>query len=225
MGSTVDWLAAINEIRQLSLAYFGDARDETNQPSEELLAYLRYCTRGGFFARAAVAVRQIHELLDDQNTEEFAEIAAVIPLPTPAAGKSTTEWLTTVADILENAVEGHNFPPAGPPVTRFEWIMYYPSLAGIISHAFHQDAPQLYDSIENALEATIRDSSMSDLARAIGQIHEILAWNIPQQELAGGLTSMGLEIVIPGQDAKEFLLNILRACESEVRARQNETTS
>jgi hypothetical protein len=224
MGRTVDWLAEISEIRQLSLAYYGHAGDEPNRPSEELLAYLRYCSREGF-ARAAVAARQIRELLEDQSPEEFAEIADAIPLPTPSGGKSAREWLSIAAGILEITVESHNFPPAGPPVTRFEWIMYYPSLAEIISLAYHQDSSGLHGSIENALAVTIRDSSMSDLARTIGQIHEILAWNIAQEDLIEGCRFMGLGIVIPSQDAKEFILNILRACESEVRLRQNEAAS
>jgi hypothetical protein len=220
MGITVDWLGAVGEIRQLARAYYGDARDEDGKPSEELLAYLRYCAREGSFVRPAVAVRQIRDLIEEnEDPQEFVEITDALPLPTPTGGKSTTEWLRIVADTLEGVVESHAFPPTGPPMARFEWITYYPSLATIISSAYHQDSFELHGSLENALAVTIHGHSAPELARAIGQVYEILAWHLSQQELIKGFGFMGLQVATPIQDAKEFLLNIRLLCESEIEVR------
>jgi hypothetical protein len=222
MGDTVEWLADVGEIRRLAKAYNGVAGDEPGRPSDELLAYLRVCMRERDMARIAVAVHQIRGLLEmDQNTDEFSDLMDALPLPRAEGDRSVLEWLSTVADLLEGALKSHRLPSAGAPGARFEWTSYYPSLARIITDASHQDVFALYGTLSNALLTTVHGCSMSDLARTIGQIHEILAWKMSEQSLIDGIHQMGFALDVPISDAHEYLLDILRRCESEISSRRD----
>jgi len=221
VSSSVEWLAQVAEIRRLARAYTqatGD--DRPGRPSEALISYLRCLWREPDFGRAAIAVGQIRNLIDqDWDDADIVEAVRLLGLPRPSDGRTVYEWLQVVADLLEHALEHHDLPADAPPDSAYEWTTSFPDLTGLIATAYHQDTLVLHGSSENALADTALDASALALTRAVGQVHEILALGFSEDQLERGVRWMGLGIRNPASSYRKLLQMIVDVALVEVSRR------
>lgn len=227
MSSSVEWLAQVAEIRRLARAYTqGTGDDWPGRPSEALISYLRYLWREPDFGRAAIAVGQIRNLIDqDWDDADIVDTVRLLGLPRPSDGRTVYEWLQVVADLLEYALEHHDLPSDAPPDSAYEWTASFPDVTGLIATAYHQDALILHGSSERALADTVRDASALALTRAVGQVHEILALGLSEDQLGRGVRWMGLGIRNPTSSYRQLLLMIVDVALADISRRHENRES
>jgi hypothetical protein len=181
---------------------------------------LRCLWREPDFGRAAIAVGQIRNLIDqDWDDADIVEAVRLLGLPRPSDGRTVYEWLQVVADLLEHALEHHDLPADAPPDSAYEWTTSFPDLTGLIATAYHQDTLVLHGSSENALADTALDASALALTRAVGQVHEILALGFSEDQLERGVRWMGLGIRNPASSYRKLLQMIVDVALVEVSRR------
>jgi hypothetical protein len=200
MGERADWMASVGQVLRIAQAYAGEAADdEPGRPSRALEGYLRCVRRSGDDSLPGIAASQIHDLLDaDWNEPDVVDVVGHLFLPTPDDGRSRRDWLGVVAELLEARAEGQPAPPDAPPVTAFEWRTSYPDLAQVIGGSFHNDALAIHGSYDAALAEDLASRTPFQLARAIGQLEEIIAGDLDEATLRRGIHALGAGLLPPG---------------------------
>ncbi|MBE1532568.1 contact-dependent growth inhibition system immunity protein [Actinomadura algeriensis] len=179
-------------------AYAGQAADdEPGRPGAALNGYLRWAAITDPIA-ASVAAEQLRYLaarLVDEPAAVPPAVAAALPRK-PDGGLADGQWLETVAVLLDEAVD-HGFPPPGPPATHWEWNRRFPALAQFLGCYFTQDFRDEFSDHDEAIAAWLRTASAVDRARLAGEIDEVLAFELVDNDLDEALVMLGMDVDPP----------------------------
>ncbi|RFU42215.1 hypothetical protein DZF91_07655 [Actinomadura logoneensis] len=204
-------MATHGAVLPLLAAYAGlPADDVPGRPSSALSGYLRWAVISDP-ALAAIAAAQLRQLagrlLNEPDTVPSV-IHDALPV-TPAGEKAGASWADTVATLLEQAVDS-GFPPPGPPVTFWEWNQRFPALAQFLGCYFTQDFRDEFADHDTATAAWGQTATPADRARLIGEIAELLALEMADNELDEALATLGMD-VDPPLPASAWLSHVHRS--------------
>ncbi|WP_324611645.1 MULTISPECIES: contact-dependent growth inhibition system immunity protein [Streptomyces] len=101
-------------------------------------------------------------------------------------------WLLTVADHLRRSLSEGAVPPPGAPRTRGEWQARFPELGQLLGGWFSQDFGEEFEEHEEAPRDYLDTSDRTLAARLPGELHELLALGLAEEDCALGLACLGL---------------------------------
>ncbi|MCP2342540.1 contact-dependent growth inhibition system immunity protein [Actinomadura rupiterrae] len=190
-------LAEFGAVAELLAAYAGQAADDVpGRPGAALSGYLRWSA--AWPAQAASAAGQLRRLMARLlNEPDTVPAMLTAALPVSRTGEPVdAQWADAVAEILEHAVDA-GFPPPGTPVTFWEWNRRFLALAQFLGCYFTQDFGDEFTDHDAAIAAWARTATPVDRARLSGEIGELLALGLSDNDLNEALATLGMDVEPP----------------------------
>ncbi|MEE1739367.1 contact-dependent growth inhibition system immunity protein [Streptomyces sp. BE147] len=190
--------SSYGELDQVLHAYAGLGADDTpERPSEALAAYLRHTwhTRPHALAAAEAQLRSYARTPPGPLRLRLGEF-----YPVPDVGldeDAVRDWLLLLADHLRRSIEAGEVPPPCAPRTHWEWHARFPELGQLLGGWFSQDMPDEAEDHDAALQDYLDTTDRSLVTRLAGELHELLALGLDEDEYTVGLTELGLEVDPP----------------------------
>ncbi|MEW1794508.1 contact-dependent growth inhibition system immunity protein [Streptomyces niveus] len=187
------------ELDQVIGAYVGEsADDDPDRPSRALQAYLRHTWHTRPWALSQ-AERQIREYARNPPGRLRLRIGEFYPVPDVGLPDSEIQgWFVVIADHIKRSVEEGEVPsPSVMPQTHWEWQARFPEVAQLFGGWFSQDMPDEFVDHEAGLRdyATTVDRVL--VARAVGELRELLALGFDESDHALALAELGMEVDPP----------------------------
>ncbi|WP_431982410.1 contact-dependent growth inhibition system immunity protein [Streptomyces qinglanensis] len=186
------------ELDQVLSAFLGQPADDTpEQPSAALQAYLRHTWHARPWA-IGIAEHQLRDYAHNPPGRLKLKLGEYYPLPDVSIGEeSVLDWLLVLADHLRASVDSGEVPAPGPPRTHWEWRARFPELAQLLGGWFSQDMSDEFTGHEAALADYLDTTDQHLIARAAGEVAELLALDLEESDYAVGLAELGLEMEPP----------------------------
>ncbi|MFI6052244.1 contact-dependent growth inhibition system immunity protein [Streptomyces violascens] len=183
------------ELDQVVRAYLGQVADDTaERRSAALDAYVRHTwhTRPWALAVAELQLREYARNPPGRLRQRLGEF-----YPVPDVGLRDAEiqgWLTVLADHLKRSIEEGEAPRPSAPLTHWEWHARFPELGQLLGGWFSQDMPDEFDDHDSAIEDYLATTDASLVAKAVGELHELLALDLDESEYALAVAELGMEV-------------------------------
>ncbi|MEU6988493.1 contact-dependent growth inhibition system immunity protein [Streptomyces sp. NPDC046324] len=107
------------------------------------------------------------------------------------------DWLTGLADRLDESLANGQAPPPAAPTTPWEWRARFPELAQLLGGWFSQDMPDEFGDHEAALADYLEGTDTGLVAQLTGELHDLLALGLDEDGLAMALVTLGAEVEPP----------------------------
>ncbi|MEV5973429.1 contact-dependent growth inhibition system immunity protein [Streptomyces sp. NPDC051921] len=164
---------------------------------EAVDGYLRQTWRTRPWA-IAVAAEQLRTLADNPPGRLRLRLGEYYRLPDLGLPpEEIRDWLAGLADRLDESLATGQAPPPGPPATPWEWRARFPELAQLLGGWFTQDMPDEFGDHESALADYLEGTDPGLVAQLTGELHDLLALGLDEDELALALAALGAEVVPP----------------------------
>ncbi|MGK5631159.1 contact-dependent growth inhibition system immunity protein [Streptomyces sp. URMC 123] len=186
------------ELDQVLRAYLGQpADDEEGRRSAALDAYLRHTWHTRPWA-VAVAEQQLRQYAENPPGRLRLRLGEFYPVPDVGLPESEIQdWLRLLADHLKASVEDGDVPPPAAPATHWEWHARFPELAQFLGGWFSQDMPDEFADHDAAVADYLSTTDPSLVARLAGEVAELLALELEEEDCAVALAELGMEIDPP----------------------------
>jgi hypothetical protein len=102
-----------------------------------------------------------------------------------------------LADHIKQSVTDGVVPPPDPPQTRWEWHARFHELAQLLGGWFSQDMGDEFDDHDAAVADYLATTSPALVARAVGELHELLALGLDESDLGLAAAELGMEVDPP----------------------------
>ncbi|WP_425543866.1 contact-dependent growth inhibition system immunity protein [Streptomyces crystallinus] len=198
------------ELDQVLRAYLGMPADDTpERRSAALDAYLRHTwhTRPWALATAESQLREYARNPPGRLRRRLGEFYAVPDTGLP--GRDVQNWLLILADHLRSSIEEGELPPPGAPATHWEWHARFPELAQLLGGWFSQDMPDEFTDHDAALQDYLDTTDRSLVARAAGEVNELLALHLDGTDCALAVAELGMEVDPPAPYTPAAWLRLL----------------
>ncbi|MER8083999.1 contact-dependent growth inhibition system immunity protein [Streptomyces sp. NPDC058316] len=186
------------ELDQVLRAYVGQSADDrADEPSDALLAYMRHTWHTRPWA-LSIAELQLRSYARNPPGRLRLRLGEFYPVPDVGlAEPDIQDWLLLLADHLKQSVESGDVPPTTEPQTHWEWHARFPELAQFLGGWFSQDMPDEFAEHEAAVRdyATTTDPHL--VARAVGELHELLTLGLNEADYALAVAELGMEVDPP----------------------------
>jgi len=203
------WYRSFHHLQRLLEAYAGqEPDDKPGKPSQALTAYLRTITVTDP-AAPVFAAAQARELVANGvlDSDDFIALE-VLPRPTGPNEHDYFGWLSTVAELCEQAADLHGYPIAvAAPQTGWEWRQTYPVLhqlfAGYFGQDFDTEFPPGVDAgnpvvpFLAAIDAWAVTADTVTLASALGECTRLTALGHDRATLETALAALGCDAALP----------------------------
>ncbi|MER5964607.1 contact-dependent growth inhibition system immunity protein [Streptomyces sp. NPDC002057] len=164
---------------------------------EALAGYLRQSWRTRPWA-VAVAAEQLRALAENPPGRLRLRLGEYYRMPDVGLpSEEVGEWLTGLADRLDESLATGGAPPPGPPATPWEWRARFPELAQLLGGWFTQDMPEEFGDHESALTDYLEGTDPGLVAQLTGELHGLLALGLDEGALAVALVTLGSEVEPP----------------------------
>ena len=186
------------ELDQVISAYLGQAADdEPDEPSLALQAYLRHTWHTRPWA-LGTAEQQLREYARNPPGRLRRRLGEFYPVPDVGVPDSDLQnWLLQLADHIKGSIEGRHVPPLATPETHWEWRVRFPELAQFFGGWFSQDMPDEFTEHDAAVDDYVATTDRQLIARAVGELHELLALALDDTGYALALSELGMEVEPP----------------------------
>lgn len=202
------WYRSFHHLGQLLEAYAGqEPDDKPGKPSQALTAYLRTITVTDP-AAPVFAAAQARELVANGvlDSDDFIALE-LLPRPTGPNEHDYFTWLSTVAELCEQAAD-QGYPIAvAAAQTGWEWRRNYPVLhqlfAGYLGQDFDTQFPPGVDAGNPvvpslaAIDAWAVTADTVTLARALGECTRLTALDHDRATLETALGALGCDAELP----------------------------
>ncbi|MFF2567035.1 contact-dependent growth inhibition system immunity protein [Streptomyces sp. NPDC058084] len=164
---------------------------------EAAAGYLRqtWRTRPWAIAVAAEQLRTFAENPPGRLRLRLGEYYRLPNLGLPPEG--IHDWLSGLADRLDESLATGQAPPPGPPATPWEWRARFPELAQLLGGWFTQDMPEEFGDHASALADYLEGTDAGLVAQLTGELHDLLALGLGEDGLALALVTLGSEVEPP----------------------------
>lgn len=198
------------ELDQVMRAYVGQAADDApERRSTALDAYLRHTWHTRPWA-LAVAEQQLREYAQHPPGRLRQRLGEFYPVPDVGLGDAEIQgWLTVLADHLKRSIEEGEAPRPTAPLTHWEWHARFPELGQLLGGWFSQDMPDEFDDHDAAIEDYRATTDPSLAAKAVGELHELLALGLDESEYALAIAELGMEVDPPAPYSPGAWLSLL----------------
>ncbi|MEV8626297.1 contact-dependent growth inhibition system immunity protein [Streptomyces sp. NPDC051079] len=164
---------------------------------EALTGYLRQAWRTRPWA-VAVAAAQLRTYADNPPGRLRLRLGEYYRLPDVGLPpEEIRDWLIALADRLDASLASGEAPPPGTPGTPWEWRARFPELAQLLGGWFSQDMPDEFGDHESALADYLAGTDPGLAAQLTGELHDLLALPLDEDDLALALTALGGEVEPP----------------------------
>ncbi|WMX44063.1 contact-dependent growth inhibition system immunity protein [Streptomyces roseicoloratus] len=165
--------------------------------AEAVDGYLRQTWRTRPWA-IAVAAEQLRVYADNPPGRLRLRLGEYYRLPDVGLPpEELRDWLTGLADRLDESLATGQAPPPAPPVTPWEWRSRFPELAQLLGGWFSQDMPEEFGDHEAALADYLQGTDPGLVAQLTGELHDLLALPLDEDGLAIALAALGSEVEPP----------------------------
>ncbi|CAM5578091.1 contact-dependent growth inhibition system immunity protein [Streptomyces xanthochromogenes] len=190
--------ARYGELDQVMRAYLGQPADDAPEArSTALDAYVRHTWHSRPWA-LAVAEQQLREYAQHPPGRLRQRLGEFYPVPDVGLGDAEIQgWLALVADHLRRSIEEGEAPAPAVPLTHWEWHARFPELGQLLGGWFSQDMPDEFDDHDAAVEDYRATTNPSLIAKAVGELHELLALGLDEAERALAVAELGMEVDPP----------------------------
>ncbi|MCX4679906.1 contact-dependent growth inhibition system immunity protein [Streptomyces sp. NBC_01433] len=164
---------------------------------EAVAGYLRQTWRTRPWS-IAVAAEQLRVYADNPPGRLRVRLGEYYRLPDvglPPEG--IRDWLTGLADRLDESLANGQAPPPAAPATPWEWRARFPELAQLLGGWFSQDMPDEFGDHEAALADYLEGTDTGLAAQLTGELHDLLALGLDEDGLALALVTLGAEVEPP----------------------------
>ena len=181
------------ELDEVVRAHLGRTADD----EEALTAYLRHTWRTRPWA-LAVAEHQLREYAANPPGRLRLRLGEFYPVPDVGLPDSEIQaWLLALADRLKLSVETGEAPPPATPRTHWEWQARFPELTQLLGGWFSQDMPDEFADHDAALRDYVDTTDPGLVARAAGELHELLSLPLDESDHAVAVAELGMEVDPP----------------------------
>ncbi|MET9678531.1 contact-dependent growth inhibition system immunity protein [Streptomyces sp. NPDC006482] len=164
---------------------------------EAVAGYLRHTWRTRPWA-IAVAAGQLRAYADNPPGRLRQRLGEYYPLPDVGLPpEEIRDWLTGLADRLDESLTTGQAPRLAPPATPWEWRARFPELAQLLGGWFSQDMPDEFGDHEAALDDYLEGTDPGLVAQLTGELHDLLALPLDEDGLALALAALGAEVQPP----------------------------
>jgi hypothetical protein len=204
------WYRSFHHLQQLLDAYAGqEPDDEPGKPSHALTAYLRTITVTDP-AAPVLAAAQARQLVANGvlDSDDFIALE-LLPRPTGPNEHDYFRWLSTVAELCEQAADQPEGYPiaATAPQTGWEWRQTYPVLHQLFAGYFGQDFDtQFPPGVDGgnpagpaltAIDTWADTADTNTLAKALGECTRLAAMDYDRATLETALAALGCDAELP----------------------------
>ncbi|MET9572996.1 contact-dependent growth inhibition system immunity protein [Streptomyces virginiae] len=197
----IDFDRRYGELHQVIGAYLGQpADDEPDRPSLALRAYLRHTWHTRPWA-LSVAEQQLRDYAHNPPGRLRRRLGEFYPVPDVGLPEASIQrWLLLLADHVKQSIEGGEAPrPSVLPETRWEWHARFPELGQFLGGWFSQDMADEFSDHAAAIRDYDGATDRSLVARLVGEIRELLALGLDEDEHALAVAELGMELDPPTQ--------------------------
>ncbi|MGY1437185.1 contact-dependent growth inhibition system immunity protein [Streptomyces reniochalinae] len=187
------------EMQRVVNAHLGRAvgAGERAEASDAVQAYIRH-TRHRQPWLLAVAEQQLREYARNPPGRLRLRLGEYYRIPDVGLDETEIQdWLLGLADAVRQGAESGAAPRPCPPQTHWEWHARFPELGQLLGGWFSQDMPDEFADHLAALDDYLGSADPDLVARLGGELHEVLALGLAEEEYAHLVTELGMEVDPP----------------------------
>ncbi|MEU5834794.1 contact-dependent growth inhibition system immunity protein [Streptomyces diacarni] len=187
------------EMQRVMNAHLGWAVDagEGEEASDAVQAYIRH-TRHRQPWLLAVAERQLREYARNPPGRLRLRLGEYYRIPDVGLPETEIQdWLLRLADAVRRGAESDAAPRPCSPRTHWEWHARFPELGQLLGGWFSQDMPDEFADHMAALDDYLGSTDPDLVARLCGELHEVLALRLAEEDYAHVVTELGMEVDPP----------------------------
>ncbi|WP_369202560.1 contact-dependent growth inhibition system immunity protein [Streptomyces sp. PU-14G] len=187
------------EMQRVVNAHLGQDVDagEREETSEAVQAYIRHTWNRQPWL-LAVAEQQLREYARNPPGRLRLRLGEYYRIPDVGLPETEIQdWLLGLADALRRGIEPDAAPRPCSPQTHWEWHARFPELGQLLGGWFSQDMPDEFADHMAALDDYLGSTDPDLVARLCGELHEVLALRLEEEEYAHVVAELGMEVDPP----------------------------
>ncbi|MEU3193172.1 contact-dependent growth inhibition system immunity protein [Streptomyces sp. NPDC006992] len=187
------------EMQRVVNAHLGRAVDASNgeETPDAVQAYIRHTWYRQPWL-LAVAEQQLREYARHPPGRLRLRLGEYYRIPDVGLPEAEIQdWLVGLADAIRHGAGSDTAPRPCSPQTHWEWHARFPELGQLLGGWFSQDMPDEFVDHMAALDDYLGSTSPDLVARLCGELYEVLALSLAEEDYAHAITELGMEVDPP----------------------------